>query len=412
MVTFSGAFMADSVSAEKSLDDVQAERQEVKSELSKAESKIADVLYEIKDLNEELVKLETVLKENQKQLNNVEKEIDAYEEEIDEINERIEERNEILKNRIAAYQENGGNINFMDVVLGSEDFTQLISRTEAASTIATADKELMEEQQKDMELVEEKVEEQEEVKEDLKEIEHVTTSQVEEVDKKKKTLKNKETDLKEKKASLESEDSSLASLESEIRAEIAAIAEAEESETTSPSTPEVAAETTESEESTSSSSNNNSSNNVSNNSNSNTSNTSTASKPAKKQESKPAPAPANGGSAISAGKSVMGTPYVWGGKNPSGFDCSGFVSWAYGQAGKSIPSNTGALSGTGTKVSYSQAQAGDLVFFTNPNGSAHVGIYLGGGQFLGAQSSTGVAIASMSSGYWKDAFNGNVRRVN
>lgn len=108
----------------------------------------------------------------------------------------------------------------------------------------------------------------------------------------------------------------------------------------------------------------------------------------------------------------MGTPYVWGGKNPGGFDCSGFVSWAYGQAGKSIPSSTGALSGTGTKVPYSSAKAGDLVFFTNPNGSAHVGIYLGGGQFLGAQSSTGVAIASMSSGYWKDAFNGQVRRVN
>src|SRR5690625_3765800 len=159
MVTLSGAFFTNSVSAEQSLDDVQAERQEVKSELSKAESKIADELYDIKDLNEELVKLETVLEKNQEQIGKVEEELDEYEEEIDTINTRIEERNEILKNRIAAYQENGGNINFMDVVLGSEDFSHLISRTEAASKIATADKELMEEQEKDMELVEERSEE-------------------------------------------------------------------------------------------------------------------------------------------------------------------------------------------------------------------------------------------------------------
>ena len=398
LVTFSYAFLPEPVSAEKSIDEVQSERQEVKSELSKAESNIADVLYDIKDLNEELVTLETVLEKNQEQLGKVEEEIDVYEEEIDTINTRIEERNEILKNRIAAYQENGGNLNFMDVVLGSEDFSQLFSRTEAASTIATADKELMEEQQQDMELVEAKVKEQEVVKEDLKEIEYVTTTQVEEVDKKKKSLKNKEADLKEKKASLESEDSSLASLESEIRDEIAAVAEAAESETTTPSTPEVAAETTEPNET------------AEQTSNSNSSNTST---PAKK-ESKPKnnPAPANGGSAISIGKSVMGTPYAWGGTSPGGFDCSGFVQWAYGQAGKSLPRDTGAQMNSGTAVSYSQAQAGDLVFFTNPGGSAHVGIYLGGGQFLGSQSSTGVAVASMSSGYWKDAFNGNVRRVN
>src|SRR5690625_2642695 len=323
-----------------------------------------------------------------------------------------------------------------------------------------------------MELVEAKVKEQEVVKEDLKEIEYVTTTQVEEVDKKKKSLKNKEADLKEKKASLESEDSSLASLESDIREEIAAMTEVEESETETQSTTEVAAETTEPEEQASGNSNNDTNNNPSNqtsnnsnsnssestnsntsgntnsnasgNSNSNTSgNTNTNSNTSGNSNSNasgntnsiassnsnsnasgssnsnssgkkpvPKPGPANGGSAISAGESVLGTPYVWGGKTPSGFDCSGFVSWAYKQTGKSIPSHTGALLNTGTAVNYSQAQAGDLVFFTVPGGAAHVGIYVGGGQFIGSQSSTGVAFANMSSGYWKDAFNGNVRRIN
>lgn len=381
IVTLGSTFMTDSVSAEKSLDEVQVERQELKSQLSKAESQIADVLYEIKDLNQEIVTLENVLKENQGQLDEIEVKMDEYETEIDVINTRIEERNEILKNRIAAYQQNGGNVTFMEVVLGSEDFSQLISRSEAASKIASADRELMEEQQKDMDLVEEKLKEQEEVKEELKEIEYVTTTQLEEVDKKKKTLKTKESELTEKKNGLQSEDNNLASLESQIRAEIATISES----TATTSTPQVASETASSNGNSASKTDKPAVNNV--------------------------PAPTGGGGAISAGKSVAGTPYLWGGTSTAGFDCSGFVQWAYGQEGVSLPRATGGQSSTGTKVSYSQAQAGDLVFFTNPNGSAHVGIYLGGGQFLGAQSSTGVAIASMSSGYWKDAFNGNVRRV-
>src|SRR5690625_3041014 len=108
----------------------------------------------------------------------------------------------------------------------------------------------------------------------------------------------------------------------------------------------------------------------------------------------------------------MGTPYAWCDTIPGEFDFLGFVHWAFGEVGVHLPRATGGQINSGTAVSYSQAQAGDLVFFTNPGGSAHVGIYLGGGRFLGSQSSTGVAVASMSSGYWKEAFNGNVRRVN
>ena len=54
---------------------------------------------------------------------------------------------------------------------------------------------------------------------------------------------------------------------------------------------------------------------------------------------------------------------------------------------------------------------GDLVFFDTYKKDGHVGIYLGNGNFIGSQSSTGVAIASMTSGYWKQHFSGHVRRV-
>src|SRR5699024_11279505 len=99
-------------------------------------------------------------------------------------------------------------------------------------------------------------------------------------------------------------------------------------------------------------SNDSSSTRSSNSSSSNDSGSSNSSSKDKKKPARNSKPSAGGGSAISAGKSRIGDPYVWGGKDPGGFDCSGFVSWAYGQAGKSIPSNTGALSGTGTKVSY------------------------------------------------------------
>lgn len=121
-----------------------------------------------------------------------------------------------------------------------------------------------------------------------------------------------------------------------------------------------------------------------------------------------------GGSAITAGQKFVGnSTYVWGAKDPSAgqFDCSGFVSWAYEQEGKSLPRSTGGLVSSGKKVSYSDAQPGDLVFFNTNGSNGHVGIYMGGGKFIGSQSSTGVAVADMDSGYWKGQFSGMVRRV-
>src|SRR5699024_12457242 len=105
-----------------------------------------------------------------------------------------------------------------------------------------------------------------------------------------------------------------------------------------------------------------------------------------------------------------GIRYTIAGKSSSScFDCSGFVSWAYAQEGVNLLSYTGALASKVQSVpSLSQAKAGDLVFF---RGGAHVGIYIGGGQFIGSQTSTGVAVASMTSGYWKDNFDGKIRRV-
>ena len=77
----------------------------------------------------------------------------------------------------------------------------------------------------------------------------------------------------------------------------------------------------------------------------------------------------------------LGVPYVWGGASPSGFDCSGLVMYVYAQLGISLPHYAAAQYAMGQPVSRSELQPGDLVFFDSLN---HVGIYIGGGQFVHA----------------------------
>lgn len=94
-----------------------------------------------------------------------------------------------------------------------------------------------------------------------------------------------------------------------------------------------------------------------------------------------APANPSGNAIVDIASQYVGTPYVYGGRTPAGFDCSGFVSYVYAQVGKSIPASTAALRGFGTRVSSGEAQPGDLVMFTNIN---HVGIYAGNGMMYDA----------------------------
>jgi peptidoglycan DL-endopeptidase CwlO len=85
---------------------------------------------------------------------------------------------------------------------------------------------------------------------------------------------------------------------------------------------------------------------------------------------------------IANAKQYLGVPYVWGGSTPSGFDCSGFVSYVYRSVGISLPRTSSAQQNVGTRISLNQLQPGDLVFKGMP--AYHVGIYIGGGQYIHA----------------------------
>ena len=104
----------------------------------------------------------------------------------------------------------------------------------------------------------------------------------------------------------------------------------------------------------------------------------------------------------------LGTPYVWGGGAPGGFDCSGLVAWAYAQVGVSLPHSTYGQYSMGVAVSKDQLQPGDLVFF---DGLGHVGLYIGGGQFVHAPHTGDVVkISSLGEGWYSSGYVG-ARRI-
>lgn len=101
---------------------------------------------------------------------------------------------------------------------------------------------------------------------------------------------------------------------------------------------------------------------------------------------------------------LVGTPYKWGGTNPDGFDCSGFIYYVYNQAGLKI--NRQPADGYFDNASYVKApQLGDLVFFkdTYKSGVSHVGVYIGNNEFIHADSKK-VMVSSLTEKYWKNHF--------
>ncbi len=105
--------------------------------------------------------------------------------------------------------------------------------------------------------------------------------------------------------------------------------------------------------------------------------------------------PSKYGGVVGIAMQEIGTPYVWGGSAPGGFDCSGLVMWAYAQVGVSLPHSSYAQWNYGVPVSVDELEPGDLVFF---DGLGHVGIYIGGGQFIEApHTGAFVQISSLAS---------------
>lgn len=116
------------------------------------------------------------------------------------------------------------------------------------------------------------------------------------------------------------------------------------------------------------------------------------------------PANSTGDEIVAAAKSLIGTPYLFGGNSPQGFDCSGLVYYSYQTLGIPVARTTKQLAKQATTLSKEEAQPGDLLFFrTFGSNVSHVGIYAGKNQFIHApKSGKRVSYASIEEPYWRD----------
>jgi cell wall-associated NlpC family hydrolase len=122
--------------------------------------------------------------------------------------------------------------------------------------------------------------------------------------------------------------------------------------------------------------------------------------------------PAAPSAIVDTAMKLRGVPYRNGGSDPSGFDCSGFVQWVFARHGMLLPREVRDQYTAGQRIGLREVQPGDLVFFeTVSRGASHVGLVIGGDQFVHAPSSTGVVrVERFTATYWAKRFVG-ARRI-
>lgn len=364
--------------------------------IEQTEKELSNVKTQIQRFNQAILDNENLMKTTEKNIQHSQQELKALEKETEEIKGRIDMRTEILENRIRALQAEGSKISYLDVLLNADNFGDFISRISAVTQLMEADQDLMTQQEKDAQKI---IEKEQAIKETIQKLEEEKT----ELLGMKEQIKEQKQQTLHTKDLLEQQRSEQKALQEAVEKEKAARNVAKQEQITKETTKETMKVNTK-----------------------DTTKEKTKKVVSQKVANVPSPSTTNveqskSGSVetvIAAGNKYIGNSvYVFGGGRTSSdiangrFDCSGFVSWAFKQAGVSVPAYTGGLVGIGSRVSVSEMKPGDLVFFDTYKKDGHVGIYIGGGKFIGSQSSTGVGIADLNKGYWKDKFNGRVNRV-
>lgn len=360
------------------------------STVSGFEDLISELESEESELSTKVEELQSEVKKNEKESEELVNEMTETEDALTELRDEIEDlklaikgREVLLEEQARALQIVGESGNVVNFILKAESLSEMVGRVDVVNKIVTSNKQTIEKQEDDKAMVEAKEEE--------------TVEKQEEQSKLAGKLETNKALLEEQKAEQESVLAKVAAEKSNAKSDRKQlIAQAKEAEERRASLASVRTE--------SSSSSNSSESNVTTSSGSVSAAPSTPA-PSPSKPAAPAPAPSNG-SVVGAANSLIGIGYQYGGTTTSGFDCSGFTTYAFKQAGRSLPRTAAGQYAATSRISKSQAQPGDLVFFRQGGGVDHVGIYLGGGRFIGSQTSTGVAVSTINSGYWARYFVG------
>jgi len=154
VMTFGLMIPMETYAKSSTMDEVKAEKNKVNEKVREKESEIDAVLQEMETLYDELEEVEAKVAKKEKEIKEQEKKIDSYTDEFKEhseeiglINETMEQRNEILKARLASYQEQGGEMSFLDVIFTSSSFNDFISRVSSVYAITNADRDLLNQQE-------------------------------------------------------------------------------------------------------------------------------------------------------------------------------------------------------------------------------------------------------------------------
>lgn len=362
------------------VESAEAVLAEVQAEIVAAENRAAELLAQRVDTNEKM---------------------DLLEEEIAQLQVVIDQREDQLKEQARSVQINGSNTNYMNFIFASESLTDLIARVDVVTTMVSANRSLVEQQVQDQQAVENK---KVETEEKLNEIISMTY----ELEELKGQLEVKNIEQESAVAALNAEKATaeedrLAFIAEKEEADRRAAEEAERQRIAEEAAIAAAEEALRVEQEAAQAvvavANDRATTQTTNNT---TTNSPAISTPAVETpvieekvevsiEEKPAPSlPAPSGDVIGVAYKYLGVPYVYGGKTPSGFDCSGFTAYVFREAyGIEIGGWTGTQQYAGSQISVGQAQAGDLLFW-GPKGSPyHVAISLGNGQYIHAPDEGG-----------------------
>lgn len=400
--------------------------QESESKVHTLEETIESLQVEVQNTEKELTLINDDITANENKIAEVVERLETahaemlvLQEEIAQLEIIIAKRTEQLENQARTIQIDGQTANYIEFVINAESLSDVFGRINVVSNLVNSNKKLIDAQERDKEAVVVKQNKTEETITQQNALAAELEVMSEELDEKRLEKEVLVAQLASERATAESERNHFLAQKAEAEQAVVQLVAAREAEKEAVRIAEerrrveaAAASTPDSSEEVSVASSERSTSNDSTTSTNNTASTPAASKPAakpkEKPKAKPAPAP-SGGTGWSAlaphANALLGTRYVYGGSTTAGFDCSGFTSYVFNKIGKSLPRSAAGQYAGSQKVS--NPVPGDLVFFSAGGGRVtHVGIYVGGGQFIGSQTSTGVAYTAVHGPYWGARFVG------